>query len=131
MKEITVQNPLLALREVGQSVWLDYTHRKMLRSGELRRLSEEDGVAGETSNPAIEEMTAEGRNINITLLFSIDAYVRVAEAYQRALERRVAAGQPLDRIASVASFFVSRIDTEADKRLASRLQASTDPAEQE
>jgi transaldolase len=235
MKEkIAVQNPLRALRQAGQSIWLDYMHRNLLRSGELRRLAEEDGLAGVTSNPtifekaistsadyddslarlrqsgasvteayevlvaeditgacdvlrpvfdatgggdgfvsvevspllahdtkgtmdevrewftridrpnlmvkipgtvegipAIENMTAEGRNINITLLFSVEAYSRVAEAYLRGLERRVGAGQPIGSVASVASFFVSRIDTETDKRLQSRLQASADPAQQE
>jgi transaldolase/glucose-6-phosphate isomerase len=67
--------------------------------------------------PAIEEMLYEGVNVNITLLFSLDAYRRVAEAYLRALERRADEGKRIDRIASVASFFVSRVDTEADKRL--------------
>jgi transaldolase len=235
MKEkIAVRNPLRALREAGQSVWLDYIHRNLLRSGELRRLVEQDGLAGVTSNPtifekaistsadyddslarlrqkkasvtdaynalvaeditaacdvlrpvfdetggadgfvsvevspllahdtagtmdevrewftridrpnlmvkipgtvegipAIENMIAEGRNINITLLFSVEAYSRVAEAYLHGLERRVAARQPLGSVASVASFFVSRIDTEADKRLQSQLGASGDPAQQE
>jgi len=79
--------------------------------------------------PAIEAMIAEGRNINITLLFSVQAYSRVAEAYLRGLETRVAAGQPIDRVASVASFFVSRIDTETDKRLEAKLQSASDPAE--
>ncbi|HKV45396.1 MAG TPA: transaldolase [bacterium] len=233
MKEITVRNPLRLLRQAGQSVWLDYIHRHLLRSGELARLAEEDGVSGVTSNPtifekaisgsddyadsfarlragrasvaaayetlvaeditaacdilrptfdqtggadgfvsvevspllardtagtiqevrqwsqrigrpnlmvkipgtpegepAIEEMIAEGRNINITLLFSVQAYARVAEAYLRGLERRVAAGRPIDRVASVASFFVSRIDTETDKRLEARL-ASAGDAERE
>jgi len=74
--------------------------------------------------PAIEEMIAEGRHINITLLFSIEAYRRVQEAYLRGLERRVAAGQPVHQIASVASFFVSRIDTEADKRIEARAAAA-------
>jgi transaldolase/glucose-6-phosphate isomerase len=67
--------------------------------------------------PAIERCLAEGININITLLFSVEHYRAVAEAYLRALETRVAAGQPIDRIASVASFFVSRVDTEVDKRI--------------
>jgi transaldolase/glucose-6-phosphate isomerase len=66
--------------------------------------------------PAIEEMVYEGRNINITLLFAVEAYERVAEAYIRALERRQADGESLD-VRSVASFFVSRVDTEVDKRL--------------
>ena len=234
MKEMRVKNPLLALRQAGQSVWLDYIHRNLLRSGELRRLAEEDGVSGVTSNPtifekaiaespdydesfarlrarragvaeayetlvaeditaacdvlrpvfdqtggtdgfvsvevspllahdtdgtirevrqwverisrpnlmvkipgtpegvpAIEAMIAEGRNINITLLFSIQAHAQVAEAYLRALERRVAAGQPVDGVVSVASFFVSRIDTETDKRLEAKAAEVSDPAERE
>ena len=234
MKEITVKNPLLALKQAGQSVWLDYIHRKLLQSGELRRLVEEDGLAGVTSNPtifekaisespeydesfarlrsrgatvaqayetlvteditaacdvlrpvfdqtggadgfisvevspllahdadgtvrevrqwferigrpnlmvkipgtpegvpAIEAMLAEGRNINITLLFSVQAHAQVAEAYLRALERRASAGQPVDGVASVASFFVSRIDTEADKRLEAKMKSASDPSERE
>jgi transaldolase len=224
------RDPMRALLDAGQSVWLDFMHRGILKSGELRRLVE-DGVRGVTSNPtifekaitgsrdyddqissmiaggkstteiyeavvvddirgaadtlrpvydatggadgfvsievspllahdtqgtiqevrrwnslisrpnvmvkipgttegfpAIEEMIAEGRHINITLLFSIEAYRRVQEAYLRGLERRVAAGQPVHQVASVASFFVSRIDTEADKRLESRAAAA--PPEQ-
>jgi transaldolase / glucose-6-phosphate isomerase len=66
--------------------------------------------------PAIEEMLYEGRNINITLLFAVEAYEQVMEAYIRAMERRHAEGKPLD-VRSVASFFVSRVDTEVDKRL--------------
>jgi transaldolase len=234
MKEMTVRNPMQELRKAGQSVWLDYISRNLLQSGELRRLAEEDGVSGVTSNPtifekaisespdydasfthlrskgasvadayetlvaeditaacdilrpvfdqtggadgyvsvevspllahdtagtvrevrewvtrigrpnlmvkipgtpegvpAIEAMIAEGRNINITLLFSVQAYARVAEAYLRALEARVAGGQPIDKVASVASFFVSRIDTETDKRLEAKMQDAGDPAERE
>ncbi len=234
MKEMKVQNPLQALRKAGQSVWLDYMHRNLLESGELRRLVEEDGVSGVTSNPtifekaisespdydaalarlrakkatvaeayetlvaediigacdvlrpvfdqsggmdgfvsvevspllahdadgtvrevrewfdrigrpnlmvkipgtlegvpAIEAMIAEGRNINITLLFSVQAYARVAEAYLSGLERRMRAGQPIAQVASVASFFVSRIDTEADKRLEAKIQTTSDPAERD
>ncbi len=66
---------------------------------------------------AIEEALFSGININVTLLFSVAAYEAVAHAYIRALKRRADAGLPLDRIASVASFFVSRIDNEVDKRL--------------
>lgn len=224
-------NPLRALREAGQSIWLDYIHRDLLRSGEFARLVQE-GISGVTSNPtifekaivesrayddalarlvaegraaeeiyealitediraaadtlrpvfdetrgadgyvsvevsplvaydtagtvqevrrwcariqrpnlmvkipatregipAIEEMIAEGRNINITLIFSLGMYRQVIEAYLRGLERRAAGGQPVDRVASVASFFVSRIDTEADRRLEARAQAARDPAE--
>jgi transaldolase len=68
---------------------------------------------------AIEELTARGVNVNVTLLFSVKRYEEVIEAYLRGLERRVAAGDPIDGIASVASFFVSRVDAKADAALAS------------
>jgi transaldolase len=67
--------------------------------------------------PAIEELLYEGLNINITLLFSLENYERVARAFISALIRRNDEGKPIDRIASVASFFVSRVDTAADKLL--------------
>jgi transaldolase len=67
--------------------------------------------------PAIEDCTAKGTSINITLIFSLDRYKAVVEAYLRGLERLVAAGGDPSKVASVASFFVSRVDSEADKRL--------------
>lgn len=76
--------------------------------------------------PAVEECLYAGLNINITLLFSIAAYEAVAWAYVRALERRVAEGKPIDRVASVASFFVSRIDTLADKLIADKMKSASD-----
>jgi transaldolase len=75
--------------------------------------------------PAIEEALFEGININVTLLFSVAAYEAVAEAYVRALQRRADAGLPLHPIASVASFFVSRIDSEVDSRIAKALDSET------
>jgi transaldolase len=214
------QNPLLRLAEVGQSVWYDYIRRDLYQGPELRRLIEEDGLRGMTSNPtifqqaiaktelydddirrlgeqglptaeifeslavedvsraadafrsvyeaargddgfvsievqphlaldtagsveearrlwkrcdrpnvmvkipgtgpgvpAIRQCLAEGININITLLFSVERYREVMEAYLSAFEARVAAGQPVDRLRSVASFFVSRVDTNVDKQL--------------
>ncbi len=69
--------------------------------------------------PAIEEMTARGYSINVTLIFSLSGHVQVAKAYLRGLERLVAAGGDPSRVHSVASFFVSRVDTETDRRLAS------------
>jgi transaldolase len=214
------QNPLLRLAELGQSVWYDYIRRDLYRGPELRRLIEEDGLRGMTSNPtifqqaiaktelydddirrlgeqglppaeifealevedvsraadafrlvyettraddgyvsievgphlaldtaasveearrlwkrcdrpnvmvkipgtgpgvpAIRQCLAEGININITLLFSVERYREVMEAYLSAFEARVAAGQPVDRLRSVASFFVSRVDTNVDKKL--------------
>jgi transaldolase len=67
--------------------------------------------------PAIEELTARGVNVNVTLLFALARYERVIDAYLSGLERRVAAGQRVNAIASVASFFVSRVDTKADALL--------------
>jgi transaldolase len=67
---------------------------------------------------AIEELTAAGVNVNVTLLFSVKRYEEVIDAYLRGLERRAAAGQPLAGITSVASFFVSRVDAKADAVLA-------------
>lgn len=222
---------LQALERVGQSVWLDYMHRAMLRSGELKQLIERSGVRGATSNPtifeqaiggsdayddviaqlaatgrsvveiyealavedireacdqfrpiydmaggndgfvsievsprlardpagtiaearrlwaavdrpnvmikipgtaeglpAIAQATAEGININITLLFAVEMYEGVMEAYLVGLERRLAAAQPVDPIRSVASFFVSRVDTEVDQRLQARIAAGADRA---
>jgi transaldolase len=66
---------------------------------------------------AIRTLIGEGINVNVTLLFAIAAHERVIEAYLAGLEDRLAAGQPIDTVASVASFFVSRVDTEIDKRL--------------
>jgi transaldolase len=68
--------------------------------------------------PAIEDSIARGKSINVTLIFSLDRYAAVVEAYLRGLERLVAAGGDPSKVASVASFFVSRVDSEADKRLA-------------
>ena len=66
---------------------------------------------------AIEDAIAKGKSINVTLIFSLERYKEVAEAYIRGLERLVEAGGDPGPVASVASFFVSRVDTEADKRL--------------
>lgn len=219
MTKRTTQTAMQHLLELGQSVWLDYLRRGMLRSGELQSLID-DGLRGMTSNPtifehaiggssdydatlkslatsrksdleifeqlavedvrqaadlfrpvydategrdgfvslevsptlardtertiaegrrlwaevdrpnlmikvpgtkegwpAIERLLSEGVNINITLLFSLEHYRQVTEAYLRALEARTRAGKAIDRLASVASFFVSRVDTEADRRI--------------
>src|SRR6478736_6689435 len=181
------------LTEHGQSVWFDTLSRDLVRSGELKRMMDEDAVTGVTSDPtriffslalqdireacdvlrpaydassgadgyvsmevepgiaydtertfeqarwiakeverpnlmvkipatmpglpAIEDSIAHGTSINITLIFSLERYKAVVEAYLRGLERLVASGGDPSKIASVASFFVSRVDTEADKRL--------------
>jgi transaldolase len=73
--------------------------------------------ATEAGLPAIEEMISRGRPINVTLIFSLQRYSEVVEAYVRGLERLVEGGGDPSKVASVASFFVSRVDTEADRRL--------------
>ncbi len=216
-------NRLRKLHDAGQSIWLDFIDRDMLRDGELERRIADDSLTGMTSNPtifekalaegtaydeqlanapaalsswdrfelietddvrsacdifanvhestegadgfvsievspasahdadatvleacrlwamvsrpnvmikvpgtvegaeAVKRLTAEGVNVNITLLFSRDAYDSVIDAYMSGLEERVAAGKPIHQISSVASFFVSRVDTEVDKRIDAKL----------
>jgi transaldolase len=215
------RHPLIALKEAGQSPWLDYLSRDLITSGKLQRMIDEDGLCGVTSNPsifqqalarsaaydrpledllnkglrdsrqlffalalddiaaaadillpvyraagggdgfvslevspdlaydteatieealrlfrslardnvmikvpatipglaAIETLTAAGVNVNVTLLFSVARYRQVIEAYLKGLERRLAAGGPVNKIASVASFFVSRVDVMIDPLL--------------
>ena len=233
VNEVKKMNPLKALQEYGQSIWLDYIRRNLITTGELKRLIDEDGLRGITSNPAIFEKAiagstdyedllkelsstdldsksiferlairdiqdaadvlrpvyeqtkrrdgyvslevsptlandtqgsidearrlwkaverpnvmikipgtpegipaihqciSEGININITLLFSQAAYEQVVEAYISGLEKRVADGNDISHIASVASFFVSRIDSLIDGMIAERLKKESKGAEQ-
>jgi transaldolase len=81
--------------------------------------------------PAIEEMIYEGVNINVTLIFALEVYEQVINAYLRGLERRKAEGKPVTGIASVASFFVSRVDTLVDQQLSAKLTTATDAAAKE
>ncbi len=107
--------------EVGPHLALD-TQGSIL---EARRLWKECGrpnvmvkiPATAPGIPAIRQCLSEGININITLLFSVPRYREVMEAYLSAMEERVAAGKPVEALRSVASFFVSRVDTNADKKL--------------
>jgi transaldolase len=80
--------------------------------------------ATEAGLPAIEEAIAEGININITLIFSVTNYQEVAERYIRGLERRLENGQGLEGIASVASFFISRIDSMVDQQLQNNIRSA-------
>ena len=80
--------------------------------------------------PAIEQMIYEGVSINVTLLFAVSFYEAVMEAYLAGLERRVAEGKAIDQIHSVASFFVSRVDTMVNKELEAKIAAAQDPQEQ-
>lgn len=228
-------NPLIELKNLGVSVWLDYLSRDLINSGKLKSLVDEDGLTGVTSNPtifmkaitgsteydeplkdmirkgqkdpkelflglalrdiadaadilwpvyqqnggrngfisievspdlaydtdatvkearrlfstigkknilvkvpatkqglpAIEELISEGVNVNVTLLFSIKRYGEVMEAYVKGLERRLQAGLPVGEVSSVASFFVSRVDTLADKLLEEKLSTAGSEAEKE
>jgi transaldolase len=73
--------------------------------------------------PAIATLIAEGMSINVTLIFSLARYAQVIDAYLRGLEQRVASGAPIDRVYSVASFFVSRVDSKVDKAIDQRIAA--------
>ncbi|HEV7636280.1 MAG TPA: bifunctional transaldolase/phosoglucose isomerase [Bradyrhizobium sp.] len=81
--------------------------------------------------PAIQHLIGEGISINITLLFSQDVYIEVAEAYLAGLEKYVAGGGDPSHVASVASFFVSRIDSAVDKQLDEKIARANDPTEKE
>jgi len=92
-----------------QAIWI---HEQVDRPNLMVKIP-----ATEAGLPAIEDCIARGRSINITLIFGLDRYEAVVEAYLRGLERLVAGGGDPSKVASVASFFVSRVDTETDKRL--------------
>ncbi|HKD45327.1 MAG TPA: bifunctional transaldolase/phosoglucose isomerase [Candidatus Angelobacter sp.] len=225
-------NPLFELAKSGQSVWLDFIRRNLITSGELKRLIDQDGLRGITSNPsifekaitgstdysdfleqlraqnlsageiyeriairdiqdaadllrpvydatsrrdgyvslevsptlarntqgtiaearrlwkavarenvmikvpgspegvpAIRQLTGEGINVNVTLLFAQEAHVQVAEAFIDGLEVLAASGKDVSKISSVASFFVSRIDSLVDSMIAARLKNASTPAQ--
>jgi transaldolase len=81
--------------------------------------------------PAVEQMISEGISINVTLLFSVESYIATAWAYIRGLEARAAKGEDLSKISSVASFFLSRIDTNIDGKIDRLLKDLTDPSKAE
>lgn len=87
--------------------------------------------ASQEGLPAIEESIYRGININITMIFSIENYLQVAESFIKGLERRAAEGKSVERIASVASFFVSRVDTAIDADLEYRARHAATPVEKE
>jgi len=225
------ENPLKGLEHFGQAVWLDYIRRHLLTSAEFRRILDEDGLKGMTSNPtifekaiagstdyddqlkelaptkksideiydalsmqdikmaadafrplydksggihgyisyevsptlahdtdgtiaaarrywaalakpnvlikvpstpaglpAIEQLISEGINVNVTLMFSMKHYGDVAEAFIRGLERRLKAGKSIDKVWSVASVFVSRVETLVDRKLEDKLKAAPNKA---
>ena len=79
--------------------------------------------------PAVEQAISEGINVNVTLLFSVESYVETLWAYIRGLEARLAQGEDISKIASVASFFLSRIDTKVDDWIDAKLSETDDPAQ--
>ena len=116
-------NPLLA-RETEKSIEqaLDLW-RKVARKNLMVKIpATREGI------PAIRELIRRGLNINVTLIFSTRRYREVMQAYLEGLEERSRRGEPIDPISSVASFFVSRVDTLADKALEERIKAEKDPA---
>src|SRR5579863_7937136 len=119
-------SPYLAMDTKGtiaeaQRLWKD-VHRKNLM---VKVPATPEGL------PAIEHLIGEGISINITLLFSQDVYIEVAKAYITGLEKYVAAGGDPSHVASVASFFVSRIDSAVDKQLDEKIARANDPTEKE
>jgi transaldolase len=108
-------DPNLADDTKGTIVQAAHFHDAIARSNLLVKIPATDAGV-----PAIEEMTARGYSINVTLIFSLTRHRQVAEAYLRGLERLVEAGGDPGRVHSVASFFVSRVDSETDRRLAER-----------
>jgi transaldolase len=105
-------SPLLAHDTVGTIAEAKRLHGKLGRANVMIKVP-----ATPEGLPAVEELIAEGISVNVTLIFSVEVYAQVVEAYLKGLERRHAKGGALDRVASVASFFVSRIDTAVDKKL--------------
>src|SRR6201992_420752 len=119
-------SPYLAMDTKGtiaeaRKLWKD-VHRKNLM---VKVPATPEGL------PAIEQLTGEGISINITLLFSQKVYRQVAEAYLKGLEKYVARGGDPSHVASVASFFVSRIDSVVDKQLDDKIAKANDPSEKE
>jgi len=105
-------SPLLAEDTAGTVKEARRLHAKLARPNVMIKVP-----ATPEGLPAFEELISQGISVNVTLIFSVEVYVQVVEAYLRGLEKRVASGGAVNRLASVASFFVSRIDTAVDKKL--------------
>ena len=114
-------NPLLATDTAGTIAEAKRLFERLARPNVMVKIP-----ATSEGLPAIEESIFHGININITLLFSNDVYGEVMDAYIRGLERRAEKGLPIDHLRSVASFFVSRIDTQADKQLEAKIKETGD-----
>ncbi len=117
-------SPYLALDTAGTLEEARRLHKAVARDNLMVKVP-----ATPQGIPAIRDLTADGININVTLLFAQDAYEQVANAYIEGLEKFAAGGGDVGRIASVASFFVSRIDAAVDKLLDEKIAAANDPDE--
>jgi transaldolase len=105
-------SPLLALDTAGTVKEAKRLHGKLARPNVMIKVP-----ATPEGLPAVEALISEGISVNVTLIFSVEVYAKVVEAYLKGLEKRAANGGALDRVSSVASFFVSRIDSAVDKKL--------------
>src|SRR5690348_6987032 len=114
--------PTIANNTARTIKFAEYLHDRCRRPNVMVKIP-----ATKEGLPAIEDQISKGNNINITLIFSVDRYVEVVEAFLSGLEKLHQKGGDLSKVASVASFFVSRVDTKVDKMLAEKVNASTDP----
>jgi transaldolase len=105
-------SPLLALDTSGTVMEARRLHAKLARPNVMIKVP-----ATPEGLPAFQQLISEGISVNVTLIFSVEVYAQVVESYLKGLEMRLAKSGALDRVASVASFFVSRIDTAVDKKL--------------
>ena len=116
--------PTIATSTKKTITFAEYLHDRCRRHNVMVKIP-----ATKEGLPAIHDQISKGNNINITLIFSVDRYDEVVEAYLSGLEKLHKDGGDLSKVASVASFFVSRVDTKVDKLLAEKIQHTTDPAQ--
>src|SRR5947208_3182342 len=116
--------PTIATNTRRTITFAEYLHDQCRRPNVMVKIP-----ATKEGLPAIFDQISKGHNINITLIFSVDRYLEVVEAYLSGLEKLHKQGGDLSHVASVASFFVSRVDTKVDKVLSEKVGLSTDPAQ--
>jgi len=116
--------PTIATNTKKTITFAEYLHDRCRRPNVMVKIP-----ATKEGLPAIHDQISKGNNINITLIFSVDRYDEVVEAYLSGLEKLHRSGGDLSKVASVASFFVSRVDTKTDKLLAEKVEHATDPAQ--
>ena len=116
--------PTIATNTRATIKFAEYLHDRCRRPNVMVKIP-----ATKEGLPAIHDQISKGNNINITLIFSVDRYDEVVEAYLSGLEKLHRNGGDLSKVASVASFFVSRVDTKVDKLLAEKVEHATDPAQ--